>query len=250
MQPIVITGFHHSGTSILRKVIGNHPDVYDVTDEVGEGRMTRYYPIVWRIHLTATSNHKFMVIKSPNLSNRLFRSLKSKKRARVVAILRDPRDVLASLKLRYGGQYSIGKFTNEFLSCAENSLQLATYQHGYLVRYEDMFTDDFAGLKRLFDWLGLDFVNDVIDKNTDRQVPMNFGHVPMLPPSRLEQSAFRSYQINQPVVQMSGRFAEILTPQELRAFDTGRLAAMMTRLGYGGDAAQQVQHNARLGGWR
>ena len=90
---ILVTGSHHCGTSILRKLIGNHPGVKDIPHELGTLKpLDKEYKTD-------------VVAKMPNLNDQLVKECKARPELRVVCVLRDPRDAYTSLLERTKGRY-------------------------------------------------------------------------------------------------------------------------------------------------
>jgi len=219
---ILVTGFHHSGTSILRKIIGNHTDIKDIIHEVS-----------FREVMYPNTAERVCVMKAPNCDNRVFRACKIAKHIKIVCIVRDPRDVFVSLQKRSGGEYNLEKFKKEWCQCVHNSLAISKWSNGYLVRYEDLFKNDNEEVKKLFLWLGFAYDRSIITKNKDRMVPIVAKRVPSGEPPRIEQELFRSYQINQEFRQMSGQYVRELSHEKRANIENDPLVrALMVSLKY------------------
>ncbi|GAG65278.1 unnamed protein product, partial [marine sediment metagenome] len=139
---ILVTGFHHSGTSILRKIIGNHKDIADLWFEVSKNQIVNIkYP------------EKFVVMKAPNLNRFILAACRNLKNLKIISILRDPRDCLVSLEQRYSGRYPFATLKKDWIECVKNSLEIRSWPYGYLVRYEDLFKNNYEEIKKIFDFI-------------------------------------------------------------------------------------------------
>lgn len=218
---ILVTGFNHSGTSILRKIIGNHKDIADIWLEVSKNHILyNKYP------------EKFVVMKAPNLNRFILAACRNLKNIKVIAIVRDPRDCFVSLEQRYGGRYPFATLKSEWIECVKNSLEVSAWPHGYLVRYEDLFKNNYEEIKKIFEFIGLNYYEEIVTKNTERQAPIWGNAVPEKEPPRTEQPLFRSYQIHQPFKQHSGSYMKSLSSEKLKLFNDREIKKYMLRLGY------------------
>lgn len=218
---ILVTGYHHSGTSILRKIIGNHKDIADIWLEVNKNQILyNKYP------------EKFVVMKAPNLNRFILAACRNLENLKVIAILRDPRDCFVSLNQRHSGHYSFAEIKQTWIECVKYCLDISTWPHGRLVRYEDLFKNNYEEIKKIIEFIGLDYYEEIITKNTERKAPICRGGVPDKEPPRTQQPFFRSYQINQPFKQHSGRYLKHLSKKKLDLFNDPEIKKYMLRLGY------------------
>ena len=103
-----------------------------------------------------------------------------------------------------------------------------------LTQYEKLFENNYEGVKMIFDWIGLDSAQECIEVNTQRKVSINTQTIPDREPVRFENNVlFRSWQINQPVKQMSGAWRNELDTATQKIFDKDRrLCELMARFNY------------------
>ena len=83
----------------------------------------------------------------------------------------------------------------------------------------------------IFDWIGLDSAEECIEGNAQRKVSINTKIIPDSEPVRLENNVlFRSWQINQPVKQMSGAWKNEMNRATQKIFENDqRLCELMAR---------------------
>ena len=160
------------------------------------------------------------------------KALKNLKNIKIICILRDPRDCLVSLEQRHSGSYPFDGFKKTWLECVRNSLTVSSWPNGRLVRYEDLFKNNYEEIKKIFEWIGLNYYDEIITKNTERKVAIASGGVPGVEPPRTQQGLFRSYQINQPFKQHSGSYMKSLSSKKLELFNDPEIKKYMLELGY------------------
>jgi hypothetical protein len=183
MNKIFVYGYRHTGTTILRKIIGSHSMIYDYIDE------TLFPP-----GLDAES----VVFKHPSLPTHLQDDCKR------VMIMKNPWDVFGSLRMRYGD------FTYE---AAVNTLRsYGVFIEHFLVttdlkvKYEDLFT---AGvIEGLFESLGFEYEGE---KDEPAYISSRHMDIPDKPPPTQREgddhARWRTWQINQPLRDMTGESA-------------------------------------------
>ena len=196
---IFVFGYMHSGTTILRKVIGDHSQVDEVTHETQEVPEYKEAPhIVFKHCSLPTQAH-----------------LHCKR----IMIMKNPWDVMGSLYLRLGVNMQ-GRW-EQFLDRYLDQLSYFTQSTSdYKVRYEDLFT---GGLRGVFKYLHLPY-----EGPKDRKSAMAF------PPGCVVQDqdagivefyAKRTAQINSGFVDMTGNSAPHVQGPCLDAINSNPLIA-------------------------
>jgi hypothetical protein len=188
---IFIYGFPHSGTTILRKIIGDHPLVYEYYNETGNP------PEISKTHV---------VFKCPILPDL------RQKDCRRIMIIKNPYDIFGSLYLRLGKNYlSTPRHT---ISDYEDHVRHFLSTRDIKVRYEELFEEETR--KGIFSLLGLDYA-PIIERET--YIGEKWKEIPEEPPDfQVEGSyhaLYRSWQINQPFENMTGNSA-IFLPEEAK----------------------------------
>lgn len=186
MNKILVIGFPHSGTTILRKLIGNSSNVYDVSRES---------------FLTPNIDVKEdnIVIKLPHMNgvpdNFYMRSHIDYK---IVMLIKNPYDVFGSLTKRYDTsipkRYNLNtwiKYSKYFYNLKKN-----IPSNIFMLRYEDMFENNYKKIKEIFKFLNLLYSEEeIIFNNRDCFIVDN--NIPKKRPLPTEHGAFRTWQINQ-----------------------------------------------------
>lgn len=201
MKKILVTGFPHCGTTILRKIIGNHPDILDVTQEtrsINNGLVRK----------AKSNGKKGVVIKEPfffRLGQNMRQIQQKYSGYKMVLIIRDPTDIISSMNMRFNKDIPPNHNFSQWEKYAKAFLNSKT-DFCYKITYEDMFRNEYAKLKDLFQWLGLEWNDNVINSNESRVTKHNRGAVfpkGKVPP-RNHSDNFRTWQVNQKIVPQIG----------------------------------------------
>lgn len=142
-QVIVIHGIFHSGTSILKSIIGDHDDVHNVIDE------TNKLP---DINWNRTPDKNFIVFKTPHIQN----ESKYPKSYKLITIIRNPFFVYNSLLLRFNRNIP------EDIDLFKEYEKLNELKRTRIIQYEHLFVDGF--LDRLFNEFGLNWDPKILQK--------------------------------------------------------------------------------------
>ncbi len=202
-QKILVTGFAHCGTTILRAKIADCKFVIDQPLEFGDPPQTGQ---------TYVENAKWYVWKHPFLHTQFRdKGFQSKKDSWlnniiVVPIIRNPWYAFTSILKRIDNKYNPtdGLSLNYYFNAAERILDAFqnNYEGVYPIRYEDMFENDFEKLKTLFDKIGLEY-DDEIFLNRQRDYKFNNADFDPNFKGEYKDEKFRTWQINQPFENMN-----------------------------------------------
>lgn len=192
-KKIIIFGFPHCGTTILKSIICHINNVYEIVDETKkiDDNNTDY------------NNYNFVLCKFPYLinENKLITEYSDYIK---IFIIRNPLYVFSSLNKRFKyntlvANHSIDKYIdtikqfNKFKN-TKNSNKL------FLIKYEDMFENNYKNLKYIFDKIGFNYNDDIFDNSkyiNKVQSQMNLTIPKVLPPV-CNHTEHRLFQINQP----------------------------------------------------
>lgn len=208
IQKIIILGFSHCGTSILKSIIGHINEVYEIFDETRE--ITNYM-----IDNAIKKKCKYIVIKYPIYLD-LFDTPKYADYIKIF-IIRNPVYVYSSLNRRYdtiNKKYNEKYFynnKNHSFKIYENIIQKFVYylsnkrKNIYLIKYEDMFNDNYKCLKNIFDSIGFEYDKNIFNNNNYNnkiRSDIDIRKINDIPSelNGIEHRKYRTYQINQPFV--------------------------------------------------
>ena len=185
-QPILVHGFPHSGTSILKSIIARHPDVTECVKET---------------MLSSFVRGDRPLIKWPYTDERFFGE--KYETYKKVFILRNPFYSFSSLNRRYGRANFERTKPQESIEAWDRTAQkwLSGPSRTHCILYEDLFSEQ--NLVDLFAFLDLSFDKGYLDTsdNANRIVPgVGYSGRKPLPTAHAE---FRTWQINQPFRNMN-----------------------------------------------
>lgn len=201
-KKILVSGFPHSGTSILRTIVGHIPDVRDVPMEAFETQLK--------------SDDKFVVYKQPFF----LPEYANRQDTHIIMVMRNPLWIYSSLNRRFGingipHNHSMEAYVRTLEQFKRFTNDPQPRMH--LIRYEDMFENNFMKLKKIFKNLGLEYSDEIFD-NTKYENMINkttFEKIETEPPAR-NQGEFRNWQIQQPFVNNNDPKKIQLTTQQMR----------------------------------
>jgi len=190
MNKIIIFGFPHCGTTILKSIIGHIDEVQEIIPECSyiEQKITK----------------KFAVCKTPFTRGHFFSS-SSWSDYHKIFIIRNPFYVFSSLNKRHSfnidKEHSIENY-NETVKMFQYFKYICKIPNTYLIRYEDIFDNDYQELKNILNSIGLNYTNNIFDNSKyENIVDINYKNIPIeKKPDNKEHGKYRTWQVNQPFV--------------------------------------------------
>jgi hypothetical protein len=148
---------------------------------------------------------------------------------KIVVAVRDGRDVVASLKKRYGSlQKGINRWIDDNLAWMVNP-----HRHEFhLIRYEDFVADPKKELTKICTFIGEDFHEEMLDyPKTQVQLPADLFDGRVI--DNQDHNRLRHYQTNQDLYDGTKRYLKDLDDNELQALHQNqRFVAIMKKLNY------------------
>ena len=185
-QKILICGFPHCGTSILKSIIGHIEDVEEIYNETKV--------------ITKNSDKKFILCKWPFAQDNFFD--KEYKNYIKIFIIRNPLFVFSSLNKRFN--YNIKKYHT--FNCYINTLtKFIKYKNNpkkniYTIRYEDLFENNYEKLKKILNDIGFQYDNSIFDNSKYTNVIVNGLKLVDKKPQNNDHGLYRTWQINKPFI--------------------------------------------------
>ena len=180
---IFIYGFPHSGTTILRKIIGNHSLVSEFYNETGD---------------PPDKGNPHVVFKCPILPD-----LRQKDCKRVM-IIKNPYDIFGSLYQRLGDRVLMTP--RHSISDYEDHVMHFLTTKDIKIQYEELFEEE--KLQRLFERIGLSYQPPI---ERESYIGDKWKDIPEEKPVEQTEGSYhalyRSWQINQPLENMTGHSA-------------------------------------------
>jgi hypothetical protein len=191
MKKIIILGFPHCGTTILRSIFGK---CCNVTEQYYEE-----YNILNNNYICDT---EFYLIKNPFAEKEYFSETYDD--FIKVFIIRNPIFVFSSINNRFSNveipkDHKIEKFIDTiklFDNCKNNN-----YKNTYTIKYEDLFINDFHNLKSILNDIGCKYSNEIfINKVSDNVCGWPKEYIPKTRPDPTDHDRYRVWQLCQPFV--------------------------------------------------
>ena len=185
-QKILIFGFPHCGTSILKSIIGHIEDVEEIYNEIQV--------------ITKKSDKKFILGKCPYTYDKFFD--KKYKDYIKIFIIRNPLFVFSSLNKRFN--YRIPN--NHTFACYINTLKkFIKYKTNpekniYTIKYEDLFENNYDELKKILNDIGFQYDDSIFDNSKYTNVILTGVKLVDKKPQNNNHGKYRTWQINQPFI--------------------------------------------------
>lgn len=190
---ILIHGFPHCGTSILKSIIGHANDVYEYPYEAS--MVTNQM-----INEAKKQKKKYVLIKYPFTSKQFFEH--NYKDYIKIFIIRNPYFVFSSLNKRLSYKIPGNHSIKEYLKTAQLFLSNvhSKQNNTHCIKYEDLFPNDFKSIKDILNKSNIQFTNDIFNNNNKNNIIVKGVKIENIKnkPSNKDHILFRTWQINQP----------------------------------------------------
>ena len=186
-QKILICGFPHSGTSILKSIIGHIEEVEEICNEINV--------------INQISNKKFILCKFPFTSDAFFGE--EYKDYIKIFIIRNPLFVFSSLNKRFN--YETIPDCHNFHQYINTLTNFIKYKNNpekniYTVKYEDLFKNNYDELKKILNDIGLQYDDNIFNNSKYTNVIINGVQLVDEKPPNNNHDVYRTWQINQPFI--------------------------------------------------
>lgn len=185
-QKILICGFPHCGTSILKSIMGHIEDIEEIINECNV--------------INKISNKKFMLCKYPFTRHEFF----TKKRSDYIKIfiIRNPLFVFSSLNKRFNYNIPDNHSFNVYIDTLKMFIKYKNNpeENIYTIRYEDLFKNNYDELKKIFIDIGLKYDDCIFDNSNYTNAIISSVKLVNKKPKNIDHSEYRTWQINQPFI--------------------------------------------------
>ena len=228
MQKIVILGNPHSGTTILKSIIGHIDDVHEIYKETQD---------LTSDMLEEAKNKKYILIKVPRLTPKLVTYYMDNNFI-IICIIRNPLYTLSSIKKRMGIELSDKlRPTNNYIKSINTFVKYNSYKNIYTIKYEDIFNNNYEALKIILDKIGFKYNDNIFNNedflNKDRKLKnkkinsliQNMDYEKLsnkIGVTTIEHNLIRLHQINQPFKCMNDDSKINITSDELELLKSNK----------------------------
>jgi len=240
-KKILITGYPHTGTSILKSKFGECKDVFEVVDEAFE---------INEYHINSAGDSESILIKTPIIPMEIrvrgveYLTLKDPvsvyKDYYVIFVTRNPWNLFTSIikagddPLSHETWHLSPKYAftvEEYFIACKCFLEArdGNFPNIYTIRYEDFFTNNGKRIKDILDDIGLNYRDDILESKTKDYVFQSKVSIKDIDdmPNEYDRIQMRTWQINQPFQNMN---KEVNIPNELS--DILKNSNIVQELGY------------------
>ena len=229
-HPIFIVGCGHSGTTLLLRILGAHPNIHPILDESAAFSKNRTYLLRDFDMETLKAGKKRWVEKTPLHIHHIENIFKKRPEARVLVIVRDGRDVATSIKDRKGDVLVGIKRWVRDNSAAE---KFQNDPRVTFIKYEDLIENFDSEVGGILGFIGEPFSEDV--KNYHNLVRHEkLGHERPPSPAGENHLEYRMWQVTQPLFDGRNRWMGALSDEEKSLFKS-HAGEMLIRYGYATD---------------
>ena len=186
-KKILICGYSHCGTTILKSIIGHIEEVEEIIDECD--------------NINQSTNKKYILCKCPQAQSKFFDT--EYKDYIKIFIIRNPLFVFSSINKRYAHYrlsdlHSIQKYIDivkMFIKYKNNP-----EKNIYTIKYEDLFPNNYKELKKILNDIGFRYDDSIFDNS--KYTNMSHSNVKIVDdkPSNRQHELYRTWQINQPFI--------------------------------------------------
>ena len=219
-EPVFIVGCGHSGTTLLLTMIGKHSSIHSVPYEsnifLPQHDFNELKEFFYEVEKEA--GEKTILEKTPRHVQCLSRLFKIFPNAKVIAMIRDGRDVVSSMKKRSIG---INKAINRWVKDCQHISDHQDKPGMHIIKYEDLVTTPEEVLTDIFSFLGLKAEIDTV-VSTDKKIEWGFSRTLDFENLSDDEKALRekhnkrrNEQINKPIYKDIGKWESALESDEI-----------------------------------
>jgi len=185
-KKILICGFPHCGTSILKSIIGHSEDVEEIKRET--------------MKINKTTNKKFILGKCPFTFRKFFTDEYNDYIK--IFIIRNPLFVFSSLNKRFKYKIPNNHNFNKYLNTIKMFIKYKNNPEKdiYTIKYEDLFEKDYSKIKEILNNIGIKFDDSIFDNTKYTNVIIPGVKLLNEKPKNIQHGKYRTWQINQPFI--------------------------------------------------
>jgi len=244
---IRVFGHPHSGTSIIKSILGHIDEVYEHPYEI-----ENITPDI----INESVNAKYIVTKWPFVSENFFdySTPETSKDTIQIFVIRNPFYALSSINQRFNYNIHAGHTAQDWYKDAALFLKTSQSPQSniYCIKYEDLFPDNYAKVKKLFNQIGLNFTDEIFNNIKRNNVivpgagkwdnvsplpgPLRHveisGYGPGFRPNVKDHGHYRTWQINQEFKNMNSDDKLDLSNEQIEYLCTDKVQDIFKQLGY------------------
>jgi len=196
INKIIIFGFSHCGTTILKSIIGHIDEVFEIIDETSIIKIN-YLKRMFK----KNKNCKYILCKFPQFLDSFINDKIYNDYIKIF-IIRNPIFVYSSLNKRK--EFNIGSHhhISKYLYILKQFFHYTKYpvKNLYTIKYEDLFYNNYQELKKILDSIGFKYSNKIFNnaKYLNKLCEKIKSKKQCQKTSNMDHKLYRQWQINQP----------------------------------------------------
>ncbi len=235
--PIFVMGCGHSGTTLVRELVGAHSRILKTPDEMKLFRLPEdeREPVIeaWDRECLANGSERWLNKMAAYVYD-IETILARFPDAQLLFVLRDGRDVALSIRKRWDFERGVARWIQDN-RVAQPFLNVPNIR---IVRYEEVVHSTRETLKAVFGFLGLPYEDEVLEfwRSNREQMPIS-EEEGRLRNESADQSDFRplrKWQISQPIYDATSRWRVQLSDEE-KAYFKREANDLLIEFGYATD---------------
>jgi len=209
---ILIHGFPHSGTTLLRKIIGSVDGIYEVKNETFKITDKEIKDADGKIILI-----KFAFSYTTFYTKEYDDFIK-------IYLIRNPYYIYSSLNKRFNNKIPFNHNIDRCLNTINNFMLIKnTVKNTFFIKYEEMFDNNFCLIRNIFETLKIPYTNEIF-KNKE---VLKYNNMPS--EENKTHSEYRLWQIQQPYIYKDTNRPVYLTKEQIEILDNSEI---MKRIKY------------------
>ena len=236
-EPVFVMGCGHSGTTLMRDLIGNHSQIYKTPNDIRlfQTPEAERHNLIdkWNQECVRNNCHRWMdkMAAYIRIAGEILNWFQESK---LVVVMRDGRDVALSLRKRSDFKTGVDRWLQEN-EAIKPFLHLPNVT---TVKYEEVVKSPEATMKHVFQFIGEVYEEGIFDfwKVNRRTYQIDFEEGKRLNESQDQRNFeyLRLWQISQPLYDASGKWKAELSECEKDYFKK-RANHLLVELGYATD---------------
>jgi hypothetical protein len=230
-QFIFIIGCDHYGTTLLNKIIGNHRDIYGIDYETNlffysESNILNELQLF--INEKNKLNKKYICEKTPKHVYYIDKMYKYTINPKIIVITRDGRDVICSLKKRFG---TISHGLQRWIDDNNQWLSHKNKNNFFIFKYEDLVKNKIDVIKKICKSVKIEYYDEIFNYDK-KELKLSDDFFNGLINNN-KHVVFRQFQINQDIYDDINRWKTELTKEELNTiYSNKEFISIMKKLDY------------------
>ena len=238
-QFIFIIGCGHSGTTLLNKIIGNHKNIYGIDYETN---IFFYSELKILNELKSFVNEKnkldkkYICEKTPKHVYCIDKMYKYTINPKIIVMTRDGRDVICSLKKRFGTiNHGLQRWiddNNQWINHKNNQLiNHKNINNFFIFKYEDLVKNKTETINKICKYLKIEYYDEIFDYDKkELKLSDDFFNGII---NNNKHNELRQFQINQDIYDGTNRWKSELSKEELNIiYSNKEFIRIMKKLDY------------------